>query len=106
MNSVDAVRIISNHTEVNYYFGRPRRGETAFQPVKSGTEVRDAEAKSGPVWSKGRDPRITRVGRFLRKSRLDELPQFWNVLKGDMSFVGPRPIRQHFADDMDYEDYH
>ena len=62
--------------------------------------VQDAEAKSGTVWSKGQDPRITRVGRILRKSRLEELPQFWNVLKGDMSFVGPRPIRQHFADQL------
>jgi len=75
-------------------------GKKAFRCVKFRTMVEDAEAKSGPVWSTGKDPRITRVGRFLRKSRLDELPQFWNVLKGDMSFVGPRPIREHFANKL------
>lgn len=68
-----------------------------FRCCKFRTMVQDAESKSGPVWSKEKDPRITRVGRILRKTRLDELPQFWNVLKGDMSFVGPRPIREHFA---------
>ena len=72
-------------------------GKKPFKCIKFRTMVQNAEAKSGPVWSKGKDPRITRVGRFLRKSRLDELPQFWNILKGDMSFVGPRPIREHFA---------
>ncbi|HYR41489.1 MAG TPA: exopolysaccharide biosynthesis polyprenyl glycosylphosphotransferase [Terriglobia bacterium] len=59
---------------------------------------RDAERKTGPTWAKENDDRITRVGAFLRKSRFDELPQVWNVLCGDMSFIGPRPERPYFVD--------
>ena len=64
-----------------------------FQMVKFRTMRADAESKSGPVWAQKNDPRITKLGNFLRKTRLDELPQLWNVLIGDMSIVGPRPER-------------
>ena len=60
----------------------------------------DAEEESGPVWASEEDPRVTRVGKFIRKTRIDELPQFYNVLVGDMSLVGPRPEREHFVDQL------
>ncbi len=66
---------------------------TEFEMAKFRTMCTDAEAKTGVVLAGRSDPRVTRVGRFLRRTRLDELPQFWSVLKGDMSIVGPRPER-------------
>lgn len=64
-----------------------------FQMIKFRSMRADAEVASGPVWAQRNDPRITRVGKFLRKTRLDELPQFINVLRGEMSMIGPRPER-------------
>ncbi len=64
-----------------------------FRMVKFRTMVRDAERATGPIWSPRDDPRVTRVGRVLRRFSIDELPQLFNVLKGDMSLVGPRPER-------------
>jgi lipopolysaccharide/colanic/teichoic acid biosynthesis glycosyltransferase len=58
----------------------------------------DAEAKSGPVWTTTNDPRVTRVGRFIRKLHLDEFPQLVNVLKGEMALIGPRPERPEFVE--------
>ncbi len=63
--------------------------------------VENAEALSGPVWASKEDRRITRVGSFIRKWRVDELPQLFNVLKGDMSLVGPRPEREYFVKDLE-----
>jgi lipopolysaccharide/colanic/teichoic acid biosynthesis glycosyltransferase len=77
---------------------RPRFVE--FPLVKFRTMRPDAEKITGPVLSSGSDPRITRVGRFLRRSRIDELPQLWNVLKGDMSLVGPRPERAELLEQL------
>ena len=70
---------------------------TTFDVLKFRSMRMDAESASGPVWAQDKDPRVTRVGRILRKVRLDELPQFINVLYGEMSFVGPRPERPHFV---------
>jgi exopolysaccharide biosynthesis polyprenyl glycosylphosphotransferase len=72
--------------------------ERPFALIKFRTMVPDAEKHTGPAWAAANDPRITPVGRRLRKLRLDELPQLINILRGDMSFVGPRPIRRHFAE--------
>jgi sugar transferase (PEP-CTERM system associated) len=69
-----------------------------FELLKWRTMRADAEKASGPVWATGdNDPRVTRLGRLMRKTRLDEVPQLWNVLRGDMGFVGPRPERPHFV---------
>jgi len=72
-------------------------GGQPFQILKFRTMFVNAE-KAGPQLSSENDPRITKAGRFLRRVRLDELPQFFNVIRGDMSLVGPRPERQHFID--------
>lgn len=69
------------------YMGQP------ITIVKLRSMRNDAEKKTGAVWAKKDDPRVTKVGHFMRKTRIDELPQFWSIIKGDMSLVGPRPER-------------
>jgi len=75
-------------------------GGRVFRIYKLRTMVRDAERGTGPVLAHEYDERITLLGRLLRKTRVDEVPQFWNVLRGDMSVVGPRPERPEFAQDF------
>jgi Undecaprenyl-phosphate glucose phosphotransferase len=70
----------------------------SFTIVKFRSMFNDAERDTGPVWAREDDPRVTPLGKFLRKSNLDEMPQLWNVLRGDMSIVGPRPERPHFVE--------
>ncbi len=81
---------------------RSGQGGRVFRLRKFRTMVENAEA-DGAQWSRPGDPRITRIGRFLRASRLDELPQLWNVLLGDMSFIGPRPERPDFVNDLEQQ---
>ncbi len=79
-------------------YKQERVGEAGrtFMVMKFRSMRTDAE-KDGPVWARSGDNRVTRIGRIIRKIRVDEIPQFWNILKGDMSFVGPRPERPHFV---------
>lgn len=83
----------SSRRKVNL-MGRP------FKLIKFRTMIKDAEEECGPVWAVKDDPRITPIGNFLRKTRIDEIPQLINVLKGEMSLVGPRPERLHFVQDF------
>ena len=84
------------------FYCQERVGENGrpFTLCKFRSMRTDAE-KGTPIWAKDRDDRVTRVGRFIRLTRLDELPQFWNVLRGDMSFVGPRPERPFFVQQLE-----
>ncbi|HEC35128.1 MAG TPA: sugar transferase [Anaerolineae bacterium] len=79
-----------------------RRGRV-FQVIKFRSMVPDAEEDGVPRWAQKNDRRVTRVGRFLRRTRIDELPQLLNVLRGDMSFVGPRPERPEFVSQLEQE---
>jgi sugar transferase (PEP-CTERM system associated) len=84
------------------FFTQERVGEKRkiFKINKFRSMTSNAESKSGPVWAQTNDDRVTRIGRFIRPSRIDELPQLWNVLKGDMSIVGPRPEREFFVNQL------
>ena len=88
---------------VFYLQERVGKDEKLFRIVKFRSMYRDAESESGPVWANRKDPRTTRVGKVLRKLRLDEIPQLINVLDGDMSLVGPRPERPFFVEQLSKE---
>jgi lipopolysaccharide/colanic/teichoic acid biosynthesis glycosyltransferase len=77
------------------FFAQPRvgRGGRVFMALKFRSMIPDAERETGAIQAAAADPRITRIGRLLRATAMDELPQLWNILVGDMSFVGPRPLR-------------
>jgi len=81
------------------FFSQERVGKDKklYKIYKFRSMATDAEKQSGPTWADENDNRITRIGKFIRKWRIDEIPQLWNVLKGDMSFVGPRPERDFFV---------
>jgi exopolysaccharide biosynthesis polyprenyl glycosylphosphotransferase len=87
------------------FFSQERVGQYGkeFRMYKFRSMVMDAERLTGPMWAEKDDPRIFPWGRFMRRSRLDELPQFYNILKGDMSLVGPRPERRYFVEQLQKE---
>lgn len=88
---------LSSSGPVLYFQERVGRGGKIFRLYKLRTMVHNAELDTGPVFASEDDPRITPLGRFLRMARVDEIPQLFNVIKGDMSFIGPRPERPHFV---------
>lgn len=95
------VKLESPRDPILYHQERVGLNGAPFTIHKFRTMRTDAEARTGPVWSQGDgDPRITSVGRFMRKTRLDEIPQLWNVLGGDMSLIGPRPERPAFVEQL------
>ncbi|HEY7292722.1 MAG TPA: TIGR03013 family XrtA/PEP-CTERM system glycosyltransferase [Vicinamibacterales bacterium] len=93
-----AVRLDSDGP-ILYSQERVGEGGRVFTLYKFRSMRVDAE-NGTPIWADGNDPRVTHVGRFIRLTRLDELPQLWNVLRGDMSFVGPRPERPYFVEQL------
>jgi sugar transferase (PEP-CTERM system associated) len=91
---------LSSKGPVFYRQERVGQDGRSFMLVKFRSMHENAEKGTGPVWSTDNDPRITRIGRIMRRTRLDELPQFYNVFRGDMSLVGPRPERPHFVQQL------
>jgi len=85
------------------FFSQERVGENRkpYMVHKFRSMVQDAEKKSGPVWAQSNDSRVTRIGKFIRKWRIDEFPQLFNVIQGEMSFVGPRPEREFFVKELE-----
>ncbi len=95
--------LIESGRPILFYQERLGRGGHIFHVLKLRTMHQDAEADGEAHWAEEGDPRATAVGRILRKAHLDEFPQFWNVLKGQMSLVGPRPERPELVDELEQE---
>jgi lipopolysaccharide/colanic/teichoic acid biosynthesis glycosyltransferase len=100
MMLVSIVIVVDSPGPIFYHQIRVGLHGRQFVLFKFRSMVVDAEGTSGPCWAQQRDSRVTRIGKFLRSTRIDELPQLANVLRGDMSMVGPRPERPHFADQL------
>ncbi|NNE67990.1 MAG: TIGR03013 family PEP-CTERM/XrtA system glycosyltransferase [Pyrinomonadaceae bacterium] len=91
---------IDSRGPVFYRQTRVGKNGREFDVIKFRSMKVDAEKEGTPIWAKSDDDRATRVGRIIRKIRVDEIPQFWNIIKGEMSFVGPRPERPHFVEQL------
>ena len=91
---------IDSKGPVFYRQERVGKNGRVIKVIKFRSMKTDAEADGKPVWATSDDERVTRVGRVIRKIRVDEIPQFWNIIKGEMSFVGPRPERPHFVEQL------
>ncbi|HET8962469.1 MAG TPA: sugar transferase, partial [Chitinophagales bacterium] len=92
------LNLLASRGPLFYSQERVGKNGSVFTIYKFRTMIPDAEINSGPQFASLNDPRITKIGRWLRKTRLDEMPQFWNILKGDMNLIGPRPERKIFVD--------
>ncbi len=96
------ILLIKATSEGTVFYKQKRVGQLGktFEIIKFRTMNKDAEKDTGAVWASQDDPRITSAGRFMRKTRLDELPQLWNILKGQMAFIGPRAERPEFNEQL------
>lgn len=97
--AVIAALLIKLESRGPIFYSQERVGKNGhiFNVIKFRSMKTDAEADGKPIWAATNDERVTRVGHVIRKLRIDEIPQFWNILKGEMNFVGPRPERPHFV---------
>jgi len=93
---------------VFYMQERVGKNEKIFKAIKFRSMIPDAEKHTGAVWASENDPRVTKIGKILRATAMDELPQLWNIFKGDMSFVGPRSERPELVEQFarKIENYH
>jgi sugar transferase (PEP-CTERM system associated) len=94
--------LIKIESKGSIFYEQERVGKNGkiFKVIKFRSMRTDAEKDGKPVWATADDDRVTRIGRVIRKIRVDEIPQFWNIIKGEMSFVGPRPERPHFVEQL------
>lgn len=99
------ILLIKLESKGTCFYRQKRVGKNGrvFELIKFRSMKNDAEANGVPVWASADDDRVTYVGKIIRKVRFDEIPQFWNILKGEMSFIGPRPERPHFVSQLNEE---